>query len=255
MTTNAPRIGRPPGRRDGSCIICETLPVNDLLELDALLADPLAWPTSIWGLFSPPKGGALPASYRRFGAQRAGRAWLDGHGHQGIGDNILRRHIRFDVAHVARDAADLVSVGLIAASSPVTRIPTNPTLDSGAYIRYFNSGIQMGSAAMTMLAERINKSIEEGKEPDTKLIMKLADMGAAFAKMQASLVAKGLKVGAEEDEDDAFRGDPDDLPSPRMGHSRVRTVNGERRPVHDEGPADRADYHARVAQEGGDLLD
>lgn len=224
-----------------------------LLELDSLIGDPAAWPSTVWGLFEPPKGG-LSASYRRYGAQRMGQEWLARNGYN-FTTGALRRHIRYDVAHVARDAAELAQVGVITLSNPRTRIPTAPTIDSGAFIRYFNAGIQMGEAAQRLLAERINAAIDKGEEPDPKLVLKLAEMGAAFARTQAGLVAKGLKFGQEEDEDDAFRGSADDLPSPRMGHHRVRTVDGERRPVTDEGPADRAHFNRRAAEEGRAPLD
>lgn len=240
-----------PGKQagQGRCGICDTLPPSSLMELDALLGDPAAWPSSVWGLFDPPKGG-LPASYRRFGAQRVGREWLDRHGWDGITTGTLRRHIRYDVAHVTRDVAELVTVGIISTTRTQTRIPTTPTIDAGAFISYFNAGVQMGAAAQRLLAERINAAIDAGDEPDPKLVMKLADMGASFAKTQATLVAKGLKFGEDESEDEAFRGSEDDLPSPRMGHQRVRTVNGERQVVRDEGPKDRERYNKRAREEG-----
>lgn len=238
----------------GGCPICDRLSPSDLFALDTLIADPAAWPSTVWGLFSPPTGG-LPASYRRFGAQRVGREWLDNHGYSGISTGALRRHIRFDVAHVARDLAELVGLGLITTSRTQTRIPTNPTLDAGAFVSYFNAGIQMGAAAQRMLAERINDALDRGEVPDEKLVMKLADMGAQFARSQASLMAKGLRFnGEEEDEDDAFRGPADDLPSKRMGHHRVRTIEGERRPVADEGPADREHFNERARHEGREGL-
>src|SRR3954470_15120479 len=194
----------------GPCSICQSMPPLDLLELDALLADPAAWPSSVWGLFNPPAGG-LPASYRRFGAQRVGREWLDNHGYEQFSNGVLRRHIRYDVPHVARDVAALVGLGLITKAKTQTRIPTTPTLDAGAFVSYFNAGIQMGAAAQRMLADKINAAVDAGEQPDTKLVMKLADMGAACARTQATLMAKGLKFsGEEDDEDDAFRGPADD---------------------------------------------
>lgn len=241
-------------RPTGKCLICDRLSPVQLLELDTVIGDPAGWPITVWGLFEPPKGG-LPASYRRFGAQRMGREWLDRHGFPDITDGWLRGHIRYDVAHVAHDASDLVKLGLIAKTKTQTRIPTNPTIDGAAFIRYFNAGIQMGEAAQRMLAERINAAIEAGEAADPKLVMKLADMGAAFARTQATLMAKGLKFGQDENEDDAFRGAKDDLPSPPMGHVRVRTINGERRPVLDRGPADRERHRKRAEQEGSEGLE
>lgn len=238
----------------GWCAVCARLSPSQLLELDAIIGDPAGWPVTVWAMFEPPKGG-LPASYRRYGAQRMGREWLDAHGYEKIGDPALRKHIRFDVAHVARDAADLVKLGIIRQATPATRIPTNPTIDGAAFIRYFNSGIQMGEAAQRLLAERINAAIESGEVPDTKLVMKLADMGASFARTQAALMVRGLKFGQDENEDDAFRGPEDELPSERIRDHRIRTINGERRPVLDKGSVDRERYRKRAEQEGSEGLE
>lgn len=236
-----------------TCEVCNRLSPVQLLELDTVIGDPAAWPITVWTIFEPPKGG-LPASYRRFGAVRMGRDWLDAHGFADIRDGTLRRHVRYDVVHVARDASELASIGLIRQTRPKTLIPTMNTLDTGAFIRYFNAGILMGEAAARLMAERINAAVENGDEPDPKLVMKLADMGASFAKTQASLMAKGLKFGQGEDDDDAFRGGEDTLPSERIGNHRVRLIDGERRVVKDEGPTDRAHFNKRAREEGTEEL-
>ena len=238
----------------GTCVICNRLSPSELLGLDAVVGDPAAWPATVWGIFDPPKG-AMSVSYRRYGAQRMGREWLRGHGYDDISDYTLRRHIRYDVAHVARDTAELVAIGILRSTQgSVTRIPEAPTLDSGAFIRYFNSGIIMGEAAHRLLAETINRTIEAGDIPDPKLVMKLADMGAQFARTQAGLVAKGLKFGEAENEDDAFRGSEATLPSERIGNVRVRMIDGERRPVRDKGRKDREHYNKRAKEEGSEGL-
>lgn len=236
-----------------TCDVCTKLSPVQLLELDTVVGDPAGWPVTIWAMFKPPEGG-LPASYRRYGAQRMGREWLDKHGYGHITDGRLRLHIRYDVSHVARDATDLVKIGIIRKTSTQTRIPTAPVIDGAAFIRYFNAGIQMGEAAARMMAERINAAIESGEDADPKLVMKLADMGAAFAKTQASLMAKGLKFGQDENDDDAFRGAADDLPV-KIGNNAIRTIDGERRPVADAGPADRERYRKRAEQEGSEGLE
>lgn len=236
------------------CAICSRLTSRELLELDSVVGDPAAWPSTVWGIFDPPKG-PMSVSYRRYGAQRMGREWLDKHGYGDLSNYVLRRHIRYDVAHVARDTAELVAVGILRSSQgSVTKIPEAPTIDSGAFIRYFNSGIIMGEAAHRLLAETINKTIEAGDIPDPKLVMKLADMGASFARTQAGLVAKGLKFGEAENEDDAFRGSADSLPSERIGGVRIRTIDGERRPVRDKGRKDRDGYNKRAKEEGSEGL-
>ena len=236
-----------------TCDVCDKLSPMQLLELDTVIGDPAGWPMTIWAMFTPPEGG-LPASYRRFGAQRMGREWLDSHNYGYITEGRLRMHIRYDVAHIARDASDLVKIGILRKTGSQTRIPTAPTIDGSAFIRYFNAGIQMGEAASRLMAERINRAIESGEDADPKLLMKLADMGAAFAKTQASLMAKGLKFGQDENDDDAFRGPAEDLPV-RIGQVAIRTIDGERRPVVDKGPADRDRYRKRAQQEGSEGIE
>lgn len=234
------------------CAICDRLPPADLLELDTLLGDPALWPSTIWAFFSPPEGG-LPASYRRFGAVRVGREWLDTHGWEGISNHILRKHFKQDVVHVARDPMELVELGIIQKSKPqYNRIPVNPSLDAGAVIRYFNAGVQMGEAALKLLATRINAAIDDGVEPDPKTVMRLADLGSKLAVAQAQLVARGAKFGQDEDEDDAFRGSE---AGERIGHHRARVIEGETRMVKDSGPADREQYNQRAREEGSPLLD
>jgi hypothetical protein len=224
---------------------------QDLLELDALLGDPARWPASVWGIFKPPEGG-LPASYRRHGAQRMGRDWLDAHGYGSVTNSALRGHIRYDVAHVPRDVAELYQLGLIRSTHANRRIPADPErLDATAALRYFNLGIQSGITAHQLLIDRLNGQIERGEQPDSKLLLELVKQGAAFAKTQATLQAKGLKFGDKDDEDDGFRGSDEDKPGPRIGHGRERTMeDGTRRHVRDEGPADRAKFNARAEQEG-----
>lgn len=240
--------------REGRCPICDRLPPAQLLELDSIIGDPAAWPTTVWGIFNPPVGG-LSVSYRRFGAQRMGREWLDTHGWPDIIDYYLRRHIRFDVAHVARDTGDLIAIGLLnQTAGSITRIPTAPTIDAGAFIRYFNAGIIMGEAAQRMLAETINRALDEGDIPDPKLVMKLADMGASFARTQASLMAKGLKFGQDENDDDAFRGGEDTLPGMAVKGTRTRIIDGERRVVRDRGRKDREGFNKRAREEGTEEL-
>lgn len=240
--------------RAGHCDVCQRLSPTDLLELDALVGDPTRWPSTIWSFFSPPANG-LPASYRRFGAMRVGRDWLDGHGWGEITNQTLRRHIRYDVPHVAVTPDELVKVGLIRSTSAKTGlIPVNPALDAGAVIRYFNAGIQMGEAALRLTAERINRIMAEGGEPDPKLVLKLADLGSKLAVAQASLQTRGAKfTGEVDDEDDAFRGS--DVPGQRIGAHRSRTIEGEVRMVQDKGPADRERYNERAREEGSPVLD
>lgn len=235
--------------RPGACGVCDNMRPADLMELDTLLGDPARWPRSVWGIFRAPENG-LPASYRRFGAVKMGLEWLAEHGYHSITKGQLRSHIRYDVVHVPRDVADLAQLGLIRHTHSNRRIPVEPRLDPGKAIEFFNTGIQAGIVANQILIERLNEQLERGEQPDTKLLMKLADQGAAFAKTQATLQAKGLKFGSGEDEDEGFMGGDDDRPSERIGHTRIRKIEGKRQAIRDEGPADRAKFNERAEQEG-----
>ena len=134
------------------------------------------------------------------------------------------------------------------------RLPTSPTLDAGQFITYFNSGIQVGIASHQLIVDRINKLLDDDKEVPIRLLEKLADMGAAFAKTQAQLMARGVRFEADPHEDESFMGSDDERPSTRIGHARIRTVEGERRPIADEGPKDRDAVNKRQLERGGDPI-
>lgn len=236
------------------CTICKTLPPDLLVDLDLLLADPRRWPSTVWRVFDPPRG-ALPASYRRYGAVNAGLGWLK---EQGWDDRItvrmLRRHYRYDVPVVAIDPAELVARGVIAAGGRGARTAPDP-IDPTAFMRYYAVGIQLGIQGLELLTKRISKLIDEDKEVPLPLLKQIVDTGAKLAMSQAAIRAAG-KPWREEDDDEneGFRVGAGDDPSPRIGHSRVRTIDGERVPVIDEGPADRAAYNDRAREEGRPLL-
>jgi hypothetical protein len=235
------------------CRVCTALDMNQLAELDAILSDPTTWPSTIWTIFRPPAG-RLPMSYRRFGAIRMGRMWLDDHGFDAIADGSLRSHYRFDVPLVNVDVEDLVERGLIERGSTVVAAPL--IFDPQAYLGFYSRGIKLGNTALELLESRIAALVEKGKGEDVPwLWIKAAmELGSKLAASQAAIRAAGKQMGnSDEDDGDAFRAGAagGELPSPRMGHSRIRTVDGVARPVHDEGPADRAEYSERSAQEGG----
>lgn len=238
------------------CAICNRLSPNELLELDQVAGDPATWPSSVWGILAPPRGSALPASYRRYGAEEMSRRWLEAHGYGDIASKyVLRRHIRYDVVHLPRDAADLVEIGVMAGTrTSQALIPAVPRMDPEAFLTYFNRGITMGNSALELLTHRINGYIEKDEDPPERLVLELAKLGAKLATTQAQLRQRGMRFGEDENEDDAFRGGAE-LPSERIGHHRIRTVGGERRPVRDEGQADRDVFNARSREEGSPTLD
>lgn len=109
--------------------------------------------------------------------------------------------------------------------------------------------IGLGVWALGVLQERMLDKIAAGEEVSEHDLWRLADAGQKMAGMVAR-----SKLNIAPPDLSGFRAGASGLPSPRMGGHRVRTVEGERRPVKDEGRADRKHYNARARQEGGPLL-
>lgn len=239
-----------PDQRTIKCRVCREVTEADLLELDLLMGDPSRWPVTVWGMFEPPR--ALTASYRRFGAMEMGAAFLTDHGYD-IEKGQLRRHYKYDVPKIAGSPDELVANGLIASTSTKdSRIPE--VIDPTAYVRYYAKGIEVGITGLQLLQDRVNAIRSKNEEVPLALIKMLIDNGVKLATSQAAIVAAGRRWGNQDDIDDGFMSGSAPTPSPRMGHHRVRVVDGVSMPVADEGPADREHYTERARQEGGEGL-
>lgn len=239
-------------QRGHECPVCR-LPPADIIDLDTLLADPLRWPKTIWTIFEPPKG-ALPASFRRYGQMQMGRLWLDEHGYEDITNPALRRHIRYDVPVVSVDPKELMERGLIARTGQDQRLPATEAIDPTAFMRYYNRGIDLGVRSLERLHAMVEAADARGEALPTGVLVKLADIGARLSVSQATIRASGKRLD-ESEEDDAFRVGTSTEEGPgRIGHHRIRKVDGEVRPIVDEGPKDRKRYNARAKQEGGTPL-
>lgn len=231
-----------------SCKVCDTLPPGDLIELDMLLGDPMRWPVTIWGAFAPPEGG-LPASYRRLGAIKMGLAWLDEHGWSGEFTKAqVRRHWTYDVPALSVDVDAMVARGLVAEGQRGGL--TTDVIDPLSFVRLYSKGIELGIRGLELLNLRAQALIDQKEEVPLVLVKMMIDAGTKLAMSQASIKAAGKPFGdADVDENAAFAGSGE--VGQRLGHSRIRVVDGERRPVVDEGKADRDHYNERAAQEGG----
>lgn len=232
-----------------ACVVCDRLTPLQLAELDALMGDPSRWPSTVWGIFEPPKG--MPASYRRFGAMEMGAGFLRDNGYADITRAALRRHYRFDVPKIAADPDDLVANGLIASSSAG---PMAEIVDPVAYLRYYAKGIEVGVTGLTLLQERVQKLRSDNQEVPLALIKMMMENGTKLAMSQAAIRAAGKSWGGDENVDDAFRSSSAPEPSQRFGDHRIRVIDGEARPIVDRGPADRARYTERARAEGGEGL-
>lgn len=235
-----------------NCNLCNTMPPGDLVELDLVMGDPLRWPVTVWGMFKPPEG-SLPISYRRLGAMNVGQAWLDEHGWSGaFSTGQLRHHLRYDVPVLSVDVNELITRGLLGQSTVANSRPghTTAVIDPLAYIRLYNKGIEVGIQGLELLSTRVQALIERGEDVPLPLVKMIVDAGLKLATSQASIKAAGRTFGDEAgDENEAFRGSAD--VGRRFGHQRIRRIEGERRPVADNGLTDRAHYNERAAQEGG----
>lgn len=236
------------------CRVCDTVAPGDLVELDLLLGDPTRWPRTVWSVFAPPEG-ALPASYRRHGAMAMGLDWIKAHPEYSISKAQLRRHLKTDVPVLDFDPEELVARGVIASSSSKTDRGGGQQIDSSNFIGYYNDGIRVGRTALKVLETRINDLVDKGEEVPLALVKMALDAGLKLSMSQAAIVAAGKRMDSDTDEDDAFRasGDPQQ-PSQRVGHHRIRVIEGEARPVVDMGPADRARYNDHAAETSGQKI-
>jgi len=238
--------------RPDPCAICKEVDVVELTRLDLTIGDPARWPRTLWKEhgWEPPKG-LLPPNYRQWGARAVARDWLNSHGYEDIKDRTINTHLRH-VARIARRPAELADTGLIA-GEPVTKGMPNPrAVDPNAYLAYYAKGVQMGLRGLELLERRIARIEEDGGEVPLDLIKMLVEAGAKLSTSQAQIRSRGVKMH-EDSDDDAFRraASPEtDGEVPRVGHVRVRTIDGESRPVRDVSRSDRAAYNERAKREG-----
>lgn len=234
--------------RVGSCRVCDTLNADDRLELDYLLADPRRWPREVLGRWQLPPG-ILPARYKAWGAVAVGMAWLAAHGRADIKRSAVFRHWRFDVPRIASSPEDMVAQGM-PARTPRDLPEPSGVVDPRRYLAYYAKGIEVGIKGLDLLLTRI-EALQHENKPVPENLMKLAiDAGQRLAVSQASLQRSGAMFHDDEAEDDSFLAAGREE-GPRFAHHRIRVIDGEARPVADQGPADRATYDARARREGG----
>jgi len=239
------------------CRVCQDLDLVELTRFDLLVGDPARWPRTLWQEhgWAPPKG-LLPPHYRTWGARAVGRDWLDHHGYNHLTDKMLIGHLRH-VAKVARRPVDLVDVGVVVGQPALKDDPTpGRAIDPNAYLAYYAKGVQMGLRGLVLLEKRLDKMEADNVPVPLDLIKMLIDGGAKLATSQAGIRARGQKLH-EDDDADAFRRAASPEPNgevPRIGAHRIRTIEGELRPVTDRGMNDRAAYNERAREEGNPEL-
>ena len=240
-----------PKAAGGTCKVC-ALPEAELVEVDLLLGTP---PTDLDSkLFGdldipPPE---LPAEWARFSALRKVQVWLEERGHKIARQTLVAHYNKHLTAVAFKSDSDRalqegrLSDGSLAPSSP------EPLKMAIEYHQYFKTGMKMGHKALDLILEKLE---DPDKPPSQTLLLAAANLGAQLAKAQAAIVTKGMRFVLEDDGAiEGFMGDDEDDASPRFGSYRVRTVEGERRPVRDEGPADRMQYNEKAREMGNPTL-
>lgn len=233
----------------GSCQVEKRLGLERSIELDAFLADPSKWPAAIFDGWDLPPG-PLPGNFRQWGAVKLGLEWCETRG-ETFSRRVMERHVNIHVPVLAYTPTDFAVRGAESATGQPTILPTT----SIGFMDVYQKGLAIGHKALTALEKRIDDLEKAGQPVPIELALKLADLGTKLATSEASIRARGAMLAGQQDDDiEGFRSGSAPLPSQRMGHSRVRVVDGVSTPIRDEGPADRAHYSERARQEGSPEL-
>jgi len=235
------------------CRVCH-LDERVLVEVDRILAsDPSGWSGLLFEGFQPPEG-SLPRSWRQWGSVRMAQLWLSERGIDIRRPSLIAHFDRHLSAVVPSDSATILAAGRFSDGQPVPERPASLAAAQD-YLTYFRRGLALGLRAMELMSVRIEQQVAKGEDPPANLLLELARLGRSLAASQAGIVSRGLLMAAQDSEDmDGFMEADGPRPSPRFGSYRVREIDGELRPVRDEGRADRQHHNARARQEGSTEL-
>lgn len=235
------------------CWVCSSLPVDLLVELDRHLRDVDAWPADLREQLQA--GRVKRSTVLAWAAERYLSATRP---------DISRGQLQVHIEHRAESA--------------IARDDMDPTEPSGAVAltAFYMDALKAGRLAFDELVKRIGAKPGAEGEADVETLsndqlLKVAELAGKYATSAAALRQRGPSPLADDQPPLLPPGKPaPEPPSPpasggfmdgsaprpsgRMAHHRVRVVDGESRPVVDEGPKDRAAYNARAAQEGGPRL-
>lgn len=228
------------------CPLCDGAPAELMDGLEAAMVSSDAWPE----LLAARRGNrsTTGAALRSMQVAR-GVTWLDEHGVAGS-PQLVRAHLDHRI-----DGIDAM----------LTLVPE----PQGALqlMNFYSDAIAVGRAALAKLQARMDDPTAELTNAE---LLAIANLGGRYAMSAATLRQRGQSplpgdegyVPPEDslppkppelsagDVEDGFLAGSAPAPSKRMGHSRVRVVEGVARPVYDEGPMDRARYNERADQEG-----
>jgi hypothetical protein len=239
--------------KPGTCVICDNLAPQDLIELNLLIADPKHWPRNTFEGLKLPSGVMRPR-YRLWGAARVAEEWLKEHDYWPFARTTLRMHINRHVPWTAEDlSTPAVQAALAEADSKLALTPVG--LNPVNFKRYYEAGIALGAKAIELLTEKVAEAQRNNVELPTDLLLKLADQGSKLAASAAALSVKGYELSHDKEEElEGFRSGSAPIPLRASKHHTITVIDGEARPVTDEGRGDRRDYNARAREEGGTEL-
>ncbi len=243
--------GQVPNRPLRRCTVCTSLTAADLAELNAVLADPAQWAPALIADWKVPTG-AMPAHIREWGGIAVCKDWCAIHGYPQVSPSAARWHFTRHVVHIARTADDTHEAGKMGTGAD-NRLTILPAVRPRMFIDYYAAGLQLGIYALDALRKQIEEADKSGAKVPEKTLWRLAELGAKLAMSQATMWARGVR-DESEDVGAGFREGSAPLPSQRFGNSRIREIEGERRPVVDRGRTDRRAYNARAIRQGGPKL-
>jgi hypothetical protein len=231
------------------------VPTAELLELNALLADPKRWPRAILAEWIIPAK-ALPRNIRRFGGTKLGIDWCREHGYPDITPPQMEGHFNRHVVHIAKNDNEVEELGKMALTATADpALALMPSSRPQLFIDYYATGIQLGVFALNQLKANVEEVLRNGGKIPPTTLWQLAELGAKLSQSQATIQSRGAKMEEGEDEMAGFRRGEAPLPSQRFGDHRVRTIEGVARPVVDAGKADRDQYNKRAKEEGSPTFD
>lgn len=237
------------------CRVCATVPPPRVVELDEVMGDPRKWKMLVaYGSMVPT---AMTPSARKFGATNVGVHWLREQGYVELSRLDVVRHYVRHTPIVAASLEEYAAYALAGDLRSPRGIETRKVGMLGT-AELYNRGIDLANMSLDLLTARLEDRLRQdpASVPSAEL-MAYAEFGKSLAVSAAALKRGGINVfGGPNDRNAGFRGagEGGDAPSPRMGHHRVRMIEGTARPVTDEGPKDRAEYNARAAEEGREGL-
>jgi hypothetical protein len=244
-------VASPTRPSKNSCVVCKNVDLADLARVDMIAGDPTRWPRTLWreNGWDPPKG-LLPRHYRQWGQFAVSRDWFRRNGYDDLTDDQIRAHLTH-VPKMPVAPAELAHTGLIE-GEPVTKGIVRPNVDPNAYLAYYAKSVAVGIKGLALLEKRVEMIEQTGEQVPLDLIKMMVEAGSKTATSQAQIRSRGVKMGEDAD-DDAFRRAASPQPdgeTPKFGALRIRTIEGESRPVTDGGLGDRLDYNERAKKEG-----